>query len=210
MSDPGAIRQEAGPPTEDLEDLYENAPCGYLSMQPDGRIVKVNATFCDWMGYSHQELAGKRLSDLLNVAGKIFYETHIAPLLRMQGFFHEVALDFVAAYGKKIPVLANAAERRGPNGELRFIRLTIFEATQRRRYERELVAMREAAEVASKQLQAVNEGLESRIGEAVTARLKSRAGLESKPGRRGICADKPDGGERGFEATRAIHCHPGP
>lgn len=177
MSDPGAIRQEGGPPTEDLEDLYENAPCGYLSMQPNGRIVKVNATFCDWTGYSHQELAGKRLSDLLNVAGKIFYETHIAPLLRMQGFFHEVALDFVAADGKKIPVLANAAERRGPDGQLRFIRLTIFEATQRRRYERELVAMREAAEAAHKQLRAVNEGLESRIAEAVTARLKAEAGL---------------------------------
>ena len=177
MSDPGAIRQEGGPPTEDLEDLYENAPCGYLSMQPNGRIVKVNATFCDWTGYSHQELAGKRLSDLLNVAGKIFYETHIAPLLRMQGFFHEVALDFVAADGKKIPVLANAAERRGPDGQLRFIRLTIFEATQRRRYERELVAMREAAEEAHKQLRAVNEGLESRIAEAVTARLKAEAGL---------------------------------
>ena len=177
MSDPGAIRQEGGPPTEDLEDLYENAPCGYLSTQPNGRIVKVNATFCDWTGYSHQELAAKRLSDLLNVAGKIFYETHIAPLLRMQGFFHEVALDFVAADGKKIPVLANAAERRGPDGQLRFIRLTIFEATQRRRYERELVAMREAAEAAHKQLRAVNEGLESRIAEAVTARLKAELGL---------------------------------
>lgn len=31
-------------PAEDLEDLYENAPCGYLSLQPDGRIVKVNRT----------------------------------------------------------------------------------------------------------------------------------------------------------------------
>jgi phosphoserine phosphatase RsbU/P len=177
MSDPGILRQEGGPPTEDLEDLYENAPCGYLSLQPDGRIVKVNVTFCDWTGYSQGELMGKRLSDLLNVAGKIFYETHVAPLLRMQGFFHEVALDVVAANGKKLPVLANAAERRGPDGQLRFIRLTIFEAIQRRRYERELVAMRQAAETAHKTLQAANAGLETRIAEAVTARLRAELGL---------------------------------
>jgi phosphoserine phosphatase RsbU/P len=177
MSDPSMIRQEGGPPTEDLEDLYENAPCGYLSLQPDGRIVKVNATFCSWTGYSTQALIGKRLSDLLSVAGKIFYETHFAPLLRMQGFFHEVALDVVTADGKKMPVLANAAERRGPDDELRFIRVTIFEATQRRRYERELVAMREAAEVARKKLQTVNGGLETRIAEAVTARFQAELGL---------------------------------
>ena len=39
------------------------------------------------------EVVDRRLRDLLNVAGRIFYETHFAPLLRMQGFFDEVALD---------------------------------------------------------------------------------------------------------------------
>jgi sigma-B regulation protein RsbU (phosphoserine phosphatase) len=75
----------------DLEDLYENAPCGYLSLGPDGKIVRVNATLCNWLGKTAGELIGTRLRDLLNVAGSIFYETHFAPLLRMQGFFEEVA-----------------------------------------------------------------------------------------------------------------------
>ena len=80
---------------EDLEDLYENAPCGYLSLDPGGRIFKVNKTLCNWVGYAPEHLLGKRLGDLLNIAGRMFYETHIAPLLRMQGFFNEVALDLV-------------------------------------------------------------------------------------------------------------------
>lgn len=75
----------------DLQDLYENAPCGYLSLGPDGRIAGVNATLCNWLGRTSEELIGKRSRDLLNVAGSIFYETHFAPLLRMQGFFEEVA-----------------------------------------------------------------------------------------------------------------------
>jgi sigma-B regulation protein RsbU (phosphoserine phosphatase) len=99
-------------PAEDLEDLYENAPCGYLSLLPDGRIYMVNATFLNWTGYERDHLIGKLMRDLLNVAARIFYETHFAPLLRMQGFFNEVALDITTAAGTRLPVLANAVERR--------------------------------------------------------------------------------------------------
>jgi sigma-B regulation protein RsbU (phosphoserine phosphatase) len=72
--------------TEDFEDLHENAPCGYLSLGDDGRIVKSNLTPSKWTGFARNELLGKRLRDLLNVADSIFYETHFAPLLRMQVF----------------------------------------------------------------------------------------------------------------------------
>ena len=45
---------------EDPADLYENAPMGYLSTLPDGRIVKVNRTFCAWTGRSADDLIGAR------------------------------------------------------------------------------------------------------------------------------------------------------
>ncbi|MBA5804825.1 PAS domain-containing sensor histidine kinase [Rhizobium changzhiense] len=135
-------------PAEDLEDLYENAPCGYLSLQPDGRIVKVNRTLSTWIGIPADQLLGKRLHDLLNTSGRIFYETHFAPLLRMQGFFNEVALDLVTVDGRKLPVLANAMERRAEDGALLFTRVTMFQAAERRRYERELVDARAAADAA--------------------------------------------------------------
>jgi phosphoserine phosphatase RsbU/P len=143
-SDPKAVM-----PTEDLEDLYENAPCGYLSLQPDGRIVKANKTLSTWLGIPAQQLVGKRLRDLLNVAGRIFYETHFAPLLRMQGYFHEVALELITADGGKLAVLANAMERRGDDGALLFTRVTLFPATERRRYERGLVDARLASDFAA-------------------------------------------------------------
>ena len=157
---------------EDLEDLYENAPCGYLSLAPDGRIVKANATLSAWLGFSAEELLKKRFHDLLNVAGRIFFETHFAPLLRMQGFFHEVALDFVTMDGTKLPVLANAMERRDDQGDLLFTRITIFKAVDRRRYERDLVDARAAAEAAKRELQALNASLETRVRVAVEERLR--------------------------------------
>ena len=141
MIHPGEGRAEQ---VEDLNDLYENAPCGYLSLNPQGLIVKSNATLSSWLGFPTDQLVGKRLRDLLNVAGSIFYETHFAPLLRMQGFFNEVALDLVTADGGLLPVLANAVEKRDAVGALVFTRVTLFQATKRRRYERELVDAQEA------------------------------------------------------------------
>ena len=162
---------------EDLEDLFENAPCGYVSVQANGRIIKSNRTFAVWMGYEHDHLVGRRFQDLLNIAGKIYYETHFAPLLRMQGFFNEVALDVVRMDGAVLPVLVNAVERRDDAGELRFIRITIFNASDRRRYERELLEARNAAERANAELRQLNETLEARVAEAVQERLTAEDAL---------------------------------
>jgi sigma-B regulation protein RsbU (phosphoserine phosphatase) len=141
---------EDDPPTEDFEDLYENAPCGYLSIRPNGRIFKANLTFASWIGFSREQLVEKQLHELLNIAGRIFYETHFAPMLRMQGFFDEVALNLVTSQGKQIPVLVNARERRDAGGRHLFTRLTIFNTTDRRRYERQLLEARDAAEASKK------------------------------------------------------------
>jgi sigma-B regulation protein RsbU (phosphoserine phosphatase) len=134
-----------GAASEDFEDLFENAPCGYLILSSDGRIAKVNQTLCTWIGYSPSDFAGKRVHQFLNMAGRIYYETHIAPLLRMQGFFNEFALDFVTERGDRVPVIANAVEQRSANGTLLSTRLVMIRAVDRRRYERELVEARATA-----------------------------------------------------------------
>ncbi|WP_267425256.1 PAS domain-containing protein [Methylobacterium sp. GC_Met_2] len=88
------------PEAGDLEDLFENAPCGYLETLPNGRISRVNRTFSTWTGFASEQLVGRRFLDLLNIAGKIYYETHFAPLLRLQGSFNEVALDVCVRTGR--------------------------------------------------------------------------------------------------------------
>jgi phosphoserine phosphatase RsbU/P len=129
-------------PIDEYRDLFENAPCGYLTIGSDGRITKVNATLTAWTGFEADKFVGRRLHQFLNMAGRIYYETHIAPLLRMQGFFNEFALDFETAAGERLPVIANAAERRDADGALLFTALVVIKATDRRRYERQLVDSR--------------------------------------------------------------------
>ncbi|SDB73817.1 PAS domain-containing hybrid sensor histidine kinase/response regulator [Belnapia rosea] len=162
---------------EDLEDLFENAPCGYVSAGPNGRISKVNRTLAAWLGYERGQLVGRRFQDLLNIAGKIYYETHFAPLLRMQGFFNEVALDLIRQDGQVLPVLVNAIERRDAVGKVRCIRITVFNASDRRRYERELLEARRVAEAASNEVRELNLTLEARIAEAVEQRMEAEEAL---------------------------------
>src|SRR3954454_24678724 len=131
---------------DDPADLYENAPCGYLSALPDGTVVKVNRTFCSWIGRPADEVLGSRFQDLLAIGGRVFHETHMVPLLRMQGAVRELALDVVRADGSVLPCLLNAVEVRDENGAPVLVRATLFEATARRRYEQELLTAQRVAQ----------------------------------------------------------------
>jgi sigma-B regulation protein RsbU (phosphoserine phosphatase) len=113
----------------------------------NGRVERVNRTMLGWTGHATDQIVGKRFSDFLNMAGRIFYETHIAPLLRMQGYFNEFAIDVVGADGKTVQMIANALEGRDDAGNPLFVRLALIKATDRRRYERQLLEARDAATV---------------------------------------------------------------
>ncbi len=131
---------------DDPVQLYEEAPCGYLSTTPDGRIVKTNQTFLRWTGYQTGALLGRPLVDLLTAGGRIYHETHYAPMLRMQGRVREIAVDIVRSDGERLPVLLNASVGLGDDGEPRVVRVAVFDATERRNYERELVLAKERAQ----------------------------------------------------------------
>ena len=89
---------------DNAEELYERAPCGYLSTTPDGTIIKVNQTFLTWTGYQRGDLVGRRrFVDLLTGGGRIYHETHYAPMLQTQGSAREIALDIVGPIGAAIP-----------------------------------------------------------------------------------------------------------
>jgi sigma-B regulation protein RsbU (phosphoserine phosphatase) len=159
IGDPGqdGRRQDAGLGSlleDSTEDLYENAPCGYLSTLPDGQIARVNATLLSWLGYTRGELVGQRyFSDLLTVGGRLYHETHFAPLLAMQGEIGGVALELQAADGTRLPVLVNSVVKTGAAGEPLLIRTTIVDARDRRAYERELLRARREADRERERLQ---------------------------------------------------------
>lgn len=136
------------------EDLYENAPCGYLSTAPDGRIVRVNETFLRWTGFNRENLVNaRRFQDLLSPGGRIYHETHYAPLLRMQGSVREIAMDIITADRQRLPVLVNSVLVTDEAGEPQLVRTTVLDVRERRAYERELRLARDRERAARRALE---------------------------------------------------------
>ena len=132
---------------DDPESLYDRAPCGYLSTAPDGTIVKVNQTFLTLTGFERTDLVGRRtFSQLLSAGGRIYHDTHYAPMLQMQGSAREIALDLIRPDGTVLPVLVNAVLERRGGGAPSVIRAAVFDATHRRAYEMELLRAKQQAE----------------------------------------------------------------
>jgi sigma-B regulation protein RsbU (phosphoserine phosphatase) len=132
---------------EDSERHYEYAPCGYLSTTPDGLILRANSTFLTLTGYTRPELLGRyTFAELLTGGGRIYHETHYAPMLRMQGSAREIALDIVCADGSRLPVLVNAVLERDAEGNPLVVRAAVFDARDRREYERELLRAKDRAQ----------------------------------------------------------------
>jgi serine/threonine-protein kinase RsbW len=168
---------------DSFEDLFEHAPFGYLATGLDGTILKVNATFLGWTGHEKEDLVGrKRFQDLLSVGGRIYHETHLDPLLRMQRKVSEIALEVVCADGRRLPVLVNSALTADGSS----VRTTVLNATDRKGYERELLRARDrerAAHERMEHLQRLTEALASvvdaeQIGATVVRELVGRLGAD--------------------------------
>jgi sigma-B regulation protein RsbU (phosphoserine phosphatase) len=134
-------------PEETVEELYDHAPCGYLSTSPDGEVTRINTTLLRWLGYEREQVvAVLRLPDLLTVGGRIYWETHLFPLLRMQGAVGGIALELQTATGGRLPVLVTCTLGVDADGEPRQVRAAVFDARDRRAYERELLRARQEAD----------------------------------------------------------------
>jgi diguanylate cyclase (GGDEF)-like protein/PAS domain S-box-containing protein len=124
---------------EELEDLYDHAPCGYLATLPDGLIVDVNQTFLAWTGHRREDLVGaRRFAELLTPGGRAFHTMHYLPALERTQEIREVAAEITCADGQALSVMLSSTMRRDADGRVGLIRTTLTDATMGRRYEREL------------------------------------------------------------------------
>ncbi|WP_328445218.1 SpoIIE family protein phosphatase [Streptomyces sp. NBC_00386] len=162
---PGADQATFSALLEDsAEDLYEHAPCGYLSTTLDGRIAKINQTLLNWLGYENSDLVGRKdFADLLTVGGRLYHETHFGPLLRMQGEISGIALELKTAGGGRLPVLVTSVIRSGSDGQPLLIRTTVFDARDRRTYESELLRARQESDRERERLKRLNATLQKTL-----------------------------------------------
>lgn len=147
--------------TEDSIDLYQNAPCGYLSMLTDGKIIKINNTLLNWLNFERDEVVNKKsLRDLLSMGEKIYLETHFMPTLQMQGEITEISLELIGKDSIRIPALINAKQMKNNFDDQHVYLISVLDIAQRKMYENELIIARKQAEETAQRLKEINEVLE--------------------------------------------------
>lgn len=145
----------------DTEDFYQNAPCGFLTCDGEGRIVGINNTLLTWTGRERGEIEGlATFSSLLTAGSRIFAETHIIPLMKMQGYVNEISLELRVKDDSALPALVNAYRAENTEKGEEYYRLTVIDYTARKKFEQELIEARKAAEKSERLLSAVNQDLE--------------------------------------------------
>lgn len=135
--------------------LLNAAPAGFVSFRDDGTVVAVNDTLLELLGYSRDELMGLHVERILSTPSRIFYQTHLFPLVRMHGRAEEIYLTLRSSAGDGVPVLLNA-RRDGLEGEP-VSHCVVIRVQERKKYEDELLRAKKAAEAAHAREKAANE-----------------------------------------------------
>jgi PAS domain S-box-containing protein len=149
-----------------MDELLDHAPCGFISFGDDSHIAAINATLLERLGYTREELVGRHIETIFTVAGRIFHQTHLFPLVKLHGHAEEIFLQLRARDGEDVGVLCNLVRRERDGGV--FNDCVFVEVRERRKFEDALLQAKQAAERAhaalagrTRELEQANELLES-------------------------------------------------
>lgn len=102
---------------ERAQRLYDDAPCGYHTLDAQGRYLSINATELRWLGCTRAEVVGKmRPFDFFTDEGKATFARNF-PLLKSSGRLDELPLELVGRRGDVRRVLVSAQAVLNAKGE---------------------------------------------------------------------------------------------
>jgi PAS domain S-box-containing protein len=120
---------------KDYEDLYQNAPCGYHSVNMDGAFIRVNDTELRWLGYERDEIVGrKNIRDLVAPENRSDFESAFAAMIET-GRMADFSADYLCKDGSRLPVLITASAIRDADGNFVMSRSIVHNMSELRRFE---------------------------------------------------------------------------
>jgi PAS domain S-box-containing protein len=123
---------------DEIHDLYNNAPCGYHSLDKEGSIVRINHTELSWLGYSSVEVVGrKKFSDFLTPESREAFQSRFSAL-KSEGVIQDLEYDMIRKDGTILPVLLSATVVLDNSGNYVMSRATVYDITARRLAENEV------------------------------------------------------------------------
>ena len=129
-----------------IEQLIDQAPCGYFSFYDDGTLLQVNTTLATILKHESEALAGMNVETIFTLPTRIFFQTHFFPMIKMHGHAEEIFISLLSRDGEHIPVLLNAQRMEWKQRPITCCAFIVV--NNRKKFEDELIAARKAAEKA--------------------------------------------------------------
>ena len=146
--------------TLEVQDLYDNAPCGYHSLSPDGTFLRINETELRWLGYARDEVVGKmKFTDILSPGSREVFDRNFL-VFKQVGHVEDLEFELVRRDGYTFPVVVSASALLDEHGEFLMSRSAIYDITDRKRVE-------EAQKQLSGHLQSAREEERARISREI-------------------------------------------
>jgi PAS domain S-box-containing protein len=123
---------------DEVHDLYDNAPCGYHSLDADARFVQINQTELDWLGYTREEVIGKlKFFDVITDQSRSVVEENF-PLMKSRGWVSDLEFEMKRRDGSTFMALLNATAVYDQSGKFLRTRSTVMNITERKQFEEAL------------------------------------------------------------------------
>ena len=128
---------EAQSQRDEVRDLYDHAPCGYHSLDKEGRIVRMNQTELGWLGRSLEEVLGRPYTDFLSEQSQQVFRERFPEFAR-DGYIRDLEMELIKGTGSPMPILISATAIRDAQGNFLASRTTVFDNTEQKMNEAQL------------------------------------------------------------------------
>ena len=110
----------------EIRDLYENAPCGYHSLDQNGTIIRINDTELKWLGYSREEVLGNKFTEFITPDSKETYMKNFQEFLK-RGWLKDLEFTIRHRDGTLRSVLLSGTAIKDEQGTFIMSRSTLYD-----------------------------------------------------------------------------------
>ncbi len=114
--------------TAEVQDLYDNSPIGYHSLDENGNIILINQTHLNWLGYTSEEMIGRPITTVFTQSSMALFK-EVYPNFIKSGMVRDMEFEMVRKDGSVFPVLVNSTALFDEHGKYVMSRTTVFDNT---------------------------------------------------------------------------------